>query len=1233
MIYKTKRQLKKYFRQVLHIIISLQLCFIPCYSYSADEDNKQGELNFTDSLKNTNSDSTIQRILDQHKAELDQQNPEAFAKIKAIIKLAEAIETGKVKEYLADNPRTVQERDHFLLADQIAESLEYHIDSEKNEVIERVRHTSQLNDYGSRPIQTVFKSVRVQYDEQARELIFEGVSAETVLLRQRIPDMDIIGYAHDKEMLLLLDKKKGLLLVDMFFARAYLGTAPVPFTKIPIPILQVLEREAQSSGTKMDTLSLEFINRSVRPPDIMPEYVENIDKNFRENHLFKAGDFMISYTDKKNQKHLVQFLKRKELAAWLGLHYDILDIMTKVVAPHLMQAEDLQLFTEKMDNVKQTDPSSMLDHVLSALFTKNALSKLTQAAEGMKVRVSQLKDMSSRDTMLYEEWQESFNKISSRLQSQNSVEQKSIGNLLMTKEIADLYQSSETEEQKNIRAKALRIMANIISSFKPGKIMNFIDNHRVSTAVVGSGVVSAFLFPEKFILLANEFMPLINNLSHTSGFSAYSVTSIPNLVTMLAFFPSVIILLSFVSIPFLNGLKKMVPKNFSIANKVYHPKGWMEDVIQKWERTTISQRIVGMGLKFVAYTIYPFWNYFETIVGQPHFFSAISKGLNPIKKIHPDSDIGEMVRINKATRLGTQGWRPQWRQNGSFDQHRELQNIAETKEQRMKSVAWLMASLAVSEKMQVNPEEILIYGSSMNLDKLGEVHNDKVLRGEMFWVMENLLKEIRALDEMDIRKELAELDPKMVLRYYEKAIQLAGEVRNHTELRKKIRSVFNAKWVYAFRQKMNLRTIAGINKAQHNMLKNIPSDFVTGRVVTEFATDHAMVALIPLLTTDRAEFSTEHLSQMVVNDSNFSWSGKPHLNEVWLNVIAHFFIAGGQTTMTFQKPTSIIAGLHKAQEPVYEPSELHVKKTAAHPQGELTYYKKQLAVFFSGGKEENLGQIMWRSYISRFRSIQMTISLMVGMRLLLTTQSIGDAALGYLLYHFAAQWVFGWPWDIIRGGSKRNTDYLTENKEKMENLKLKLSKVARGLYINEETLKQEYEEALVEINSLYKTASLRKKLINSGIGEVSPQLVAYMQKNHGSLLQAEPLLLSINEMRATSEKLVNLLTRFPPLPYQPNQMANLIFTTAFGGILTTYLFVALSVWTFTPEYLNWQTIGTWAGINYAAYGTFYFLYKKGLRGHLDSVQSWRQYAYNGFLNLNRSVRSMCRRAFSSKSNQ
>ena len=899
--------------------------------------------------------------------------------------------------------------------------------------------------------------------------------------------------------------------------------------------------------------------------------------------------------------------------------------------------EEVSALKEKYALKEKSSSGSSYDYTLSTLFSKNALYKLSQAAAAIKSRVAHLGNLSSRDTFVLEDWYENFNKVSAQIRDQHTEQEKAEGQVLSTEEIVKMYENGEkvssdsSPQVKNRRAKALQIIAHIL---------DYTGKHKISTTVIGgttlAGSLTGYFYPEQFILLINKIMPVFNNLIYGSNYSSHAITSFPNLFLMVTFIPGVVILLSYLYMPAIKGLRKIAPREFSFFGKVYHPKGYMEDVVNKWKDTGVFKRIVAAGIRIVAYAIYPFWNYIAKGMGQPHFFSAIHKGLNPFQKIRPNTDIGEKAGIQKPTRLGSQGLlNPQWRESEDFNQQRKLQNVAMEKELRTKSIVWLLASLAVAGKTEVGPDQLLIHGLVAHLDEIRKVHNEESLRLEVFWVMDNLLRDIKKieeLDELDIRRELAEVDPDMVRRYYERALKLAEEVRNQPEYRKKIRRFFNTKWRGSLKEKISWSSVAGINEVQHNMLKNIPSDFVRDRVMAEFSTDHLMTTALPWFMTERADFHAEHLYQGVLNDNNFSWSGKPHLNEVAVNVLMHFFVAGGQRSMVFTKPESVINNIkaeHDARA-VYEPAETYTKPTKEYAQNEGPYYFNiGLRYLASMGKKDNLGDVAWRTYVARLRSVQMTLAFYVIARLITTPQSIEHAIYAFALFHFAGQWMFGWPWDILSGGSRINATVLEENKEKVESLKIKLSQLNRKTYTEESALRADYESILNEVIQLYAVNGLKRKLLNSGIQEVNPELWTHIQSLDGKTNNRWTVSEDISTIQETAGKLADLLARSPPLPTKDNRTANFLITSLLGGALSTYLFVALSVMTFSPDYLNFQTILMWATINYSAYFALYHLYKKGLKERWGAVRDWRGFAYGkeGFLKLGGSVRNVCRRAF------
>ena len=703
-------------------------------------------------------------------------------------------------------------------------------------------------------------------------------------------------------------------------------------------------------------------------------------------------------------------------------------------------------------------------------------------------------------------------------------------------------------------------------------------------------------------------------------------------------------------------LKNIFPEDLSIAGKVYHPKGQMMDILDKWEKTTPVQRLVGVGMKLIAHTIYPVWRRAAQAVGQPHFFTALEKGLNPRRIIQPDSDIGQVAGITKPTRFGTQGVTPQWRQSEDFNQMRKLQNAAVAKQEKMESLAWLMASMAVAEKTDVGPMEILTYGVTSQLEGVERVHNDTALQLDMLWVMKHLLKEIQALDELDIRKALVELDPEKVVRYYERAKQLAEEVNSHSDFKKKVRELWHNNFYLNVVKELNFRNFASFNKERYELLMDIPTMFVAGRFKKEFWIDHGWVVLFPIIVTERADFISKYMAQLSIDPRGAFGARGQHFNEIIQNIYVHMFAAGAGRTLVFTDKSTIIGEAQKKISAAYEAMEKHQSPMKPHVQKEGSYYGRQLDyIFRSGGEPGNLGDIWWRSFVTRMAGFQHSMALFIGTRMMATPYGFFDSLKAYLLFFFAAHWIFNWPWDALAGGDNRNLKFLEKNKEKMESLQLQLSKVVRGIYTQESELKKEYKESVNEIIKLYSsTEEFRKRLLDAGIKEVNPELGAYIENTN--VAQSEwPASENRETMQLTSEKLKELLVEFPPLPNEKNHLADAIYTFALAGVMTNILFVMLSVWTFSSEHLTWRNIGLWIFLNFFGFWLANLYYKRSWKEHREFIrnwrtymndrkgemnewmeaikglktpeESWRSYFYGRVLNLNTSIRNTCRRAF------
>ena len=781
---KYYKQFRNSLKQLLSITISMQLLLSPVSAYPASVANN--------SSAERSGNMDFFSLIEEWEKRDHNLLGEGFEDIQGLIK---AVREGKGLEFLTEYPGVKEQMDLFLLNQQKVEFIEHTFNVDEKRFIARITDTIQLDEMKSRPVYTICEKVEVQYDEKSGTLVFKGFKNDKVVLRQYIPNMNIVGYANDKDILVILDRKKGLLLIDMLFARTYLGVVSIPVTKVPTPILKYLKKD-ELSIKEVRTVDVEFVNRLVRPPDVVPEKVEELGINFERKSFVSAGDLMVSYTDAEGKKHLFQFMKRAEMAYWLNNTYSILNIMMQERAPYTV-VNDIDgienLIKERMDfNTALIRPDSpnttaMYHYSIASLFTKEALYKLVQAHAAMKSRTKQLSDLSPRDAMTFEEWQKSFEELSLNIPKwekyfaqrppktedaqadlfarlrQFPEERNTTGNIFSTNNMFQLNKEPPSIEQ----AKKINRIAHGVKWIKKRAVAggSWVKNNKFESSVYSSFLLIAFFYA--FVLKQN----------YMDGSAFFQATALSNLAIIGVLLPLFTLLTVTVGkTTFIKGLLKIFPHNEGL-----------QTYLEEWKGMPFNKKIISLGFMFVGITIYPVYNYVLKGLGQPHFMRALQNGISPFKKIYPTSDIGSITGIKKPFLLGMQ--KPQYRKGTeAFHRQIELQDLTLAKKRRTQTVAWLMAVLALSQNKEVSPTEIIIFGmDKMNMEKLKKSHQDQALRMEIMWVMNNLLKEIKAMDEIDMRKTLSELEPEMIVRYYDRAKKLAEEMQSHSAFRKKVR--------------------------------------------------------------------------------------------------------------------------------------------------------------------------------------------------------------------------------------------------------------------------------------------------------------------------------------------------------------------------------------------------------------------------------------------------------------
>ena len=1208
--------IKKKCRFAVQIFLSLQLVCSPYYGYAdPPQDNSSSPKTPTPSalfkkVKNTFSEN----LLNDLKSIYTKGDPKTRQKIQSLVEMAKAVEQNRLQEYLEEHPDFRHSRDIFHFGGQTAESLKYHFDSDAKQFMEIISKRVDLNDYQSRPLEITATDIEVKYNSETRELVFEGKRSKKTVIRQHIPNLDIIDFHHDKDLLVLLDRERGILVVDMIFVKAYIGTAPFPL--IPIP--------SNSSGFSIeDNLKIEFVHRGVKPPDIIPNNFENIiDKNFNEEAVYSAGSIMVSFTDADNSKTLVEWVERDKIMAYLTIGFETIDAMIHIVSPNLMTPKDLNQLVKELIKTEQNE-DIFLDSVSDSFFHRDALYQMIGARQGVKARIDHTDHLGERDRMLYKEWQESFSAVEESLKQTKRRQELLHGNVLTTETLAKLI--TQSEERKKISAQSVRVISEILS-----KGWDWAKRNKTiltaSTGVVAAGLV----FDHQTAL----FLEGLYNFAYKNEEFIYSKTSGINFPFLIAL-PFVFYAATWASVPFVKFIKNLVPERVRLGNKVYHPQGRFQDFIDKWEDTNAFQRLTGVSLKIMAYAIYPFWNYIPRLLGQPYMVKAWSRGLNPFKKITPDSDIGQTAGIEKPVYIGSQGLTPQWKPKEE-EKFQHIRRTALAKKSRIEILAWLMAVMAVTKETNIHPVELIVFGTAgLDLNKINTALEDEKLKNRILWVKRHLAREITQLGQIDMRESLTKMDPQMIVRYYDTAKELAEKAASHSSFRQKTRRILykDNKFMNAIRRNLNP---LHWNRKEHDLLKKIPTEITTERTTRELLVDHSMVVLLPALTTERAHFSLEGLDLLALHADELFISDKPHLSEIFLDAYAYLFIASAQNAMTFKDKRRILDPEYAEASKTYEPLEGPYLSTKPYRIKDHTYIGKIIGYLASGGKEgtNNLGYFAQTFYWPRLRSLQMTLLItFLGFRMLFTDQGAVDASKAFLLFHFSALWVFGWPWLLIHGGHQNVKGILAENTNKIESLKLKFSRIGRKIFENEEQALEEYKSAMNELVDHYiKDTALKDKLID-GLENLNPGAVQYIAERYQTRhdlsrrLRANQFRLNLKEASQikqqmeikepysvdenlesavqTAKYLSHFVAGHPPFAHQQNPTADYFNTAIMGGFLTTYLFVTLSIWTFDPAYLTTENIASWAAINYAMLGGLYLAYSKGLK-------EWKTFFYEKF---------------------
>ena len=204
--------------------------------------------------------------------------------------------------------------------------------------------------------------------------------------------------------------------------------------------------------------------------------------------------------------------------------------------------------------------------------------------------------------------------------------------------------------------------------------------------------------------------------------------------------------------------------------------------------------------------------------------------------------------------------------------------------------------------------------------------------------------------------------------------------------------------------------------------------------------------------------------------------------------------------------------------------------------------------------ESNIGhyttQYLWASFVT----IQAAIVLSLATRMTIGMQTLEAALLAMVLYRVAGYLYYGWIWDVVKISLNTREGRIRAAKDAMTSGKVQ---IAQGLDLK---------------NKAYIRAGIRKiQLQYSKFSELPPEL-------RGDPSTLDP------------KKVLDYAKTHLPMPTSFNESQKW-FYAMIGAVVSTYLFIDLSIQTFDAGYLNnpYPTLAWWLAVDVAFFTSLYLI--------------------------------------------
>lgn len=1071
-----------------------------------------------------------------------------------------------------------------------------------------------------------YTSLRVHADPEKSEIVIYAIKADRIVARHHIGDLDVAAIATDNELVSILDRQGRLHLLDMGIVTTLGFNTPIPV------VTNVWESPTPFTGQ----IDARYLSAGVQPPS--PEELQSetavIPKTAAGKVVFTAGDLIVRESNSDGTSKLVGIFSRQKSYARLLEATAFLHQLILLVTPTSESTQKAVLAMTKYQNAKtdlalkesQENMSELERSALATFDTKqlNILRERFREIDGAPQSevdgnpyIEHDKGLANRtfDKFSYEEWQNRFAKYVDMAKTQIEDIREAEGKLNdagqaleeslkigdLTPNWQDFEKSPEPVERKFWRQENISRGLKILGGIAGGSLALY--NIYPTETIQTLALIYEVYYPS--VLKDADYRIIL-------GYSS---------VSLLAIIPAAHYLSKFTG-PLLFGLGKFLADGSVV-------KGTVRDLYEKWVPLEAWSRIVSFGMRVYAVLLYPIWNpLFKLVLRQPTMLNALENGLNPLTRITPDSKIGQSFEIEESERIGVSNpfILDTEKNKKSSSQKLKLQTAVKMQKKKTEALAWLLATMVVSQESGVDLATILTAENGLSIDQLRDVLSNP--KTEKLWKLsaEGIYQQLASMQAISWDEELSKMDPRRIAEYHSLAQEVVQQLQSKTQLTQTLRSL-------ALKFKTGLKNVPNklfsFGREDANFLKTVfANDFVSSQVKKEFRQDHVLVVLLMALVGERADLS--HPEHLAADADGLLWTSGPHLTDVIHNVLLHFFVAGSRMALVYQ-------GKVPVTESNYAPLENYSLKPAPRYRGVWSTFWDWTKVI--NPAKADMGYIMWKAFVKRMATIQAGLIMGVLGRVALTDQSLVTSLIGHLYVVLACQWYFGWVWDPVQRGINLQGDKLNNKKDQLQEAIRRLSvgmrqiedakesnelieKGSRDLYSlfdreNPKAIRFLHQTFEQEIMRLVEQFKLSPEMADTYLGDserkylgLAGRLALALQKNQKSpevdindvsqkhhevyearkaledaLIQKESL--SREELsQLTARNLLDFAMQNSPVYTHVSGLPSeaLIFT---ASMLSTYLAIPLSVNSFTDDYLTMRTLAEWTGLGLGLHGIAY----------------------------------------------